>query len=287
MEVCISTRRPGPGGGGRATGATRLTPIPASRENRGPCGERPLDSVSRLVSIFDLFDAATGPIVVDEIAAALDCSVPTAYRYLRALTQAGLVAQTIDGGYGLGPRVIQLDRTMRRNDPFLVRSGEVMAEILPRVEGNLMVCAYYAGSVICIDQAWPDRTIMTSYDRGRAMPLLRGAAGKAILAHLPPHKLRNFMVNMPDEIAGAGLGKNWSEFQSTLKGIRQRGYALSVGEIDAQNGGIAAPIFDEKRKVRACLVLVNAASHFRGKRIEPLAEIIMEGAQRISLRHSP
>jgi DNA-binding IclR family transcriptional regulator len=246
-----------------------------------------LDSISRLVSIFDLFDAATGSIKIEEIAEALECSVPTAYRYLRALTGGGLVAQTINGGYGLGPRVIQLDRTMRRNDPFLLRSGDVMADILPKVEGNLMVCAYYAGSVICIDQAWPDRAIMTSYDRGRAMPLLRGAAGKAILAHLPDHRLRGLMANHADEITAAGLGKNWSEFQSTLKEIRTSGYSLSIGEVDPQNGGIAAPIFDENRKVRASLVLVNAASHFRGENIQSIADTIIDGARRISLPLAP
>ena len=115
-----------------------------------------MDTVTRLVSIFDVLEAAEGPIKIDEIAKALECSVPTAYRYLRALTSAGLAAQSVDGGYGLGARIIQLDRAMRRSDPFLIRSGEVMAELLPKVDGNLMVCAYYAGNVICIDQAWPD-----------------------------------------------------------------------------------------------------------------------------------
>ncbi|OCW56007.1 IclR family transcriptional regulator [Hoeflea olei] len=242
-----------------------------------------MDTVTRLVSIFDVLEAAEGPIKIDEIAAALECSVPTAYRYLRALTSAGLAAQTVDGGYGLGPRIIQLDRAMRRSDPFLIRSGEVMAELLPKVDGNLMVCAYYAGSVICIDQAWPDRTIMTSYDRGRAMPLLKGAAGKAILAYQPHHRLRSLMVNQADEIRSARLGRNWSEFQANLKAIRKAGYSLSIGEIDPQNGGIAAPIFDENGKVRGCLVLVNAADHFRKPGLSELADTIIDGARRISL----
>ncbi|VDS05072.1 HTH-type transcriptional repressor AllR [Devosia equisanguinis] len=244
-----------------------------------------MDTVTRLVSIFDLFDAASGPVKVDEIAAALDCSIPTAYRYLKALTGAGLASQNVDGGYGLGPRIIQLDRTMRRNDPFLVRSGEVMAELLPRLNGNLMVCAYYAGNVVCIDQAWPDRTIMTSYDRGRAMPLLRGAAGKAILAHLPHHRLRGLMADHADEILKAGLGKNWAEFSGKLKAIRSVGYSLSMGEVDPQNGGIAAPIFDENGKVRASLVLVMPAEQLRAADLEVLSSIIRDGAARIS--HPP
>lgn len=241
-----------------------------------------MDSLSRMIGIFDLFEGERTVVTVEEVAAALDCSVPTAYRYLKTLSTAGLIAPGIEGGFGLGARIIQLDRQIRLNDPLLHRAGDVMERLITEVRGNLMVCASYGKNVVCIAQAWPDRTVLTSYDRGRPMPLLRGAAGKAILAHLPDHRLRSLMLANAAEIAAAGLGKDWAEFRKTLKAIRKQGYSVSVGEVDERNAGIAAPILSPEKRSLGCLVLVVPRKEFDEATIPAIGAKLIEGARAIS-----
>ncbi len=241
-----------------------------------------MDSLSRMIGIFDLFDGDRTVVTVEEVASALDCSVPTAYRYLKTLSSAGLIAPGIEGGFGLGARIIQLDRQIRLNDPLLHRAGDVMDRLVREVHGNLMVCASYGKNVVCIAQAWPDRTVLTSYDRGRPMPLLRGAAGKAILAHLPDHRLRSLMLANAAEIAAAGLGRDWAEFRKTLKAIRKRGYSVSVGEVDERNAGIAAPILSPEKRALGCLVLVVPRTDLNEATIPDIAAKLIAGARDIS-----
>ncbi|MCX5479604.1 IclR family transcriptional regulator [Kaistia geumhonensis] len=241
-----------------------------------------MDSLSRMIGIFDLFEGERTVVTVEEVAAALDCSVPTAYRYLKTLSTAGLIAPGIEGGFGLGARIIQLDRQIRLNDPLLHRAGDVMERLIGEVRGNLMVCASYGKNVVCIAQAWPDRTVLTSYDRGRPMPLLRGAAGKAILANLPDHRLRSLMLANAAEIAAAGLGRDWAEFRKTLKAIRKQGYAVSVGEVDERNAGIAAPILSPEKRSLGCLVLVVPRKEFDEATIPDIGAKLIAGARAIS-----
>ena len=241
-----------------------------------------MDSLGRMISIFDLFDGDRTMVTVDEVAAALSCSVPTAYRYLKTLSSSGLIAPDIQGGFGLGARIIQLDRQIRLNDPLLHRSGDVMNRLIKVVHGNLMVCASYGKNVVCIAQAWPDQTVLTSYDRGRPMPLLRGAAGKAILAHLPDHRLRSLMLANAAEIAAAGLGRDWAEFRTTLKAIRKQGYSVSVGEVDTRNAGIAAPILTAEKRVIGCLVLVVPRTDLDEATIPEIAAKLIAAAREIS-----
>ncbi|WP_421916968.1 IclR family transcriptional regulator [Mesorhizobium sp.] len=241
-----------------------------------------MDSLTRMVAIFDLFDGDRTALTVEEIAAELNCSVPTAYRYLKTLSSAGLIAPDIQRGFTLGSRIIQLDRQIRLNDPLLHRAGDVMDDLITRVKGNLMVCAYYGKNVVCIAQAWPDRTVLTSYDRGRPMPLLRGAAGKAILAHLPDHRLRSLMLANAAEISAAGLGNDWASFRKTLKAIRQQGYSFSAGEVDSRNAGIAAPIFNTEKRILGSLVIVVPIADLAQDQIPVIARQIIDGAGAIS-----
>lgn len=242
-----------------------------------------MDSLQRMIAIFDMFDGDCTTVTVEEVATTLDCSVPTAYRYLKTLSAAGLIAPDMRKGFTLGARIIQLDRQIRLNDPLLHRAGDVMNGMLDDVQGNLMVCGYYGKNVVCIAQAWPDRTVLTSYDRGRPMPLLRGAAGKAILAHLPDHRLRSLMLSNAAEIAAAGLGNDWAGFRKTLRDIRKQGYSFSRGEVDSRNVGIAAPILSEDKRILGSLVIVVPSAELADDQIPVIAEKIIAGAQAISV----
>ncbi|TCG02911.1 IclR family transcriptional regulator, partial [Paraburkholderia steynii] len=75
-----------------------------------------MSSITRLLSILELF-SQTGPFVsVEDVAAKLGCSTPTAYRYVRELVDTGLLVRFTAGDYGLGPRIIKLDYHLRMSD---------------------------------------------------------------------------------------------------------------------------------------------------------------------------
>lgn len=82
-----------------------------------------------------------------------------------------------------------------------------------------------------------------SYERGRPMPMFRGASSKIIFANLPWRTVRWFVERYPTDIRAAGLGSDWETIKANLRHIRREGVLVTHGEVDSGRVGIAAPVF--------------------------------------------
>jgi DNA-binding IclR family transcriptional regulator len=180
-----------------------------------------------------------------------DRSRSTAYRYVRELCAAGLLASRPDARYALGPMIVELERLLRLTDP-LYRAG---AMVLPPLRAN--DCVYQLqelsrdDEVLCIYKEGPDelrfegRSYALNRERGLPFPLFRGAGSLAILAHLSRDRIQRTYLSNAARIAKAGLGRTWDEFRLGMSAIRRRGYAASR-RADARNMiGIAVPVLLE------------------------------------------
>lgn len=143
----------------------------------------------------------------------------------------------------LGPAIIELDRQIQMCDPMLRAARGVMADLIgyaPDV-AIILLCRLFHDRVICVHQVFgrgPHEPV--SYERGRPMPLFRGATSKIILANLPPHTLKVLFSKHAPEIAAAGLGDNWDAFKRTLAALRRDGVCITKGEVDAGRGSGSA-----------------------------------------------
>ena len=216
----------------------------------------PDGSLDKMLSVLNLFSEAKSDITHDDIVASLGCSRATAYRYLKALSTAGLITPVHGGTYVVGSRVIELDRLLRLRDPILQAARPVMVALAKRHKVNVMLCCYYGDKVMCADTEWPDPSYKSSYERGRPMPMFLGATAKSILAHLTPYQQRNLMLWHPAEIRAAGLGASWTEFRDNLRRLRKEKVVVSHGEIDPGLIGIGAPLFSGDNKVLGSLVVI-------------------------------
>ncbi len=88
-----------------------------------------MSSIAKLLSILELFSEARPFLSAEQVAAELDCSIPSAYRYLRELVESGILVRFAGGEYGLGPRIIKLDYHLRVSDPLLRAGQPIMKEL--------------------------------------------------------------------------------------------------------------------------------------------------------------
>lgn len=227
-----------------------------SDANGALAASAPDGSLDKMLSILNLFTEENSSITQENIVTSIGCSRATAYRYLKSLSNAGLIGPVHGGAYVVGSRVIELDRMLRLHDPILLAARGVMVELAKKQKVNVMLCCYYGDKVMCADTEWPDTSYKSSYERGKPMPMFLGATAKSILAHLTPYQQRNLMLWHPAEIRAAGLGHDWNEFRSNMRRIRKDGAVVSHGEIDAGLIGIGAPIFSVDEKVLGSLVAI-------------------------------
>lgn len=216
----------------------------------------------RTISVLKLFTLDRPAWTVEHAAAALGVSASSAYRYVAVLTEAGLLTQAGGGAYVLGPAFIQYDRQIQLTDPLLHAARPVMEELLRPAPpaSTVLLCRLFGDTVLCIHQeAGRSAGDPVSYERGRPMPLFRGATSKAILAWLPPRDLRRLFEAQPAEVAASGLGEDWTAFRTALARIRRAGHEVSHAELDAGRIGLAVPILDEARRVLGSLSYVIPA----------------------------
>ena len=93
----------------------------------------------------------------------------------------------------------------------------VMHELIQRApDGSaLLLCRLFHDRVMCVHQVFgrgPQEPV--SYERGRLMPLFRGATSKVILAHLPARTLKSLYEQSGGEIDQANLGDSFEEFRA-------------------------------------------------------------------------
>jgi IclR family acetate operon transcriptional repressor len=115
---------------------------------------------------------------------------------------------------------------------------------------------------------------------GRRAPLHKGAAAKALLAHLDVAE-RDAYLSALEHAEGASTAVLLA---SDLAEIRERGFAINRGELDPQVTAIGAPVFDAGDQCPASISIAwygrdDKAQH---RRIDDLAGPLLQTAQTVS-----
>jgi DNA-binding IclR family transcriptional regulator len=241
-------------------------------------------SGDRLLGALALFTIDRPQWTVEAAADQLGVSATTTYRYFKQLTAAGLISPVAGAGYTLGPAIVQMDRQIQATDPMLIAARGVMVELIQHAtEGStVLLCRLFHDRVICMHQVMgrgPQSPV--SYERGRPMPLYRGATAKVILAHLPARTLKSLFEHRADEITAAGLGKNFDDFRNALATLRRAGVCVTHSEVDPGRTGISAPIFDREHAVLGSLSLALPSARADEVLVNRLVPIVAEGARKI------
>lgn len=244
---------------------------------------RSTSSGDRMLAVLSLFTIDRSEWTVEVAAEELGVSATTAYRYFKRLTNAGLLSPVSRASYVLGPAIVQMDRQIQICDPMLRAARAVMSDLVQYApDGSvLLLCRLFHDRVMCVHQV-AGRGLLEpiSYERGRLIPLFRGATSKIILAHLPPRTLKSLFMQNAVAISDAGLGNSWDEFRQRLVTLRRAGAAVARGELDPGRVGIAAPIF-ERQAILGSLSFVLPAERTDDTLVGRLAPLTVAGAREI------
>jgi len=222
-----------------------------------------MSSLSRLLSIFNLFTQDRPAWSTEEIAQQLDCSIPTAYRYLRELTSMQLLRSASPGQYVLGTKIIELDYLIRTGDPLIQAGSGPIKQLAREVDCDVAVISLSGMSLITIHYEPSRIDMLASYGRGRQMPAFRGAMSLAVLANLSKPMLRKVYDAHQEEAQHTPGAQTLEELTQQLKAIRKAGYASSQGALDPENAGLAIPFNLAEHGIAASLGLVMPMERFR------------------------
>jgi DNA-binding IclR family transcriptional regulator len=226
-----------------------------------------------MLKVLDLFTEEAPALTADEIISRLNYSRPTGYRYVRELVSAGLLVRA-PHGYALGPRIIEFDWLIRRHDPLLTASRAAVRELARKSGCGVTQMGIYGERIVTIHYEPGPEPLEIGFDRGRPMPLFRGAPSKAILAFLPRARL--------ERLHRKHRGRGFARFLEEMQAIRKNGYAISFGELDLGKVGLGVPLFRRDRSVAGSLCLVLTRKRYEAAAHDRLVGNLLESAERIS-----
>ncbi|KAB2759871.1 IclR family transcriptional regulator [Brucella anthropi] len=212
--------------------------------------------LDRFVEILRLFDERKPDWTIQEMASAAKVPASTVYRTVRELVGQGFLDPSIEAHYRLGAAIIEFDRRLRISDPLIREGDPMLAEVLDAVQVPCVavLARLYRDQVICVaGHRTPNSVVQTSYERGRPMPLLRGATSKTILAQLPKARLAKV-------VKAAGHDRALKDDMiAGLATIRRQGYAITRSEVDTGLVGIAVPVSCPEAAINASMSLIVRA----------------------------
>ncbi|AUW57093.1 IclR family transcriptional regulator [Sphingobium sp. SCG-1] len=244
-----------------------------------------MSSSDRMLAVLSLFSLDRREVTVEEAAELLGSSLRTTYRYVRSLAAAGLLSPMRGGRYVLGPAAVQLDWLIRNTDPLTSAAGPAMSILANTVQipAVILLCRLYKNQVMCISQlASGLPPFASSYQRGRPIPLFRGAASKSILASMPKRLVRQFYSQHREEMAASGLGVSLLEVHATLSQIREAGVCTTSSELDVGLTGLAAPLIGADSLPVGSLSIVVAEAKLTPDLETSVKHLLKAGANQVS-----
>jgi DNA-binding IclR family transcriptional regulator len=232
------------------------------------------NSLTKMVSVLDLIEESSAGLTFEQMLESMKLSRATLYRYIRVLSEAGLIVSLPNFGYTLGPRVAELDLKMRTQDPLIAAAVPVMAELARTVPGVVLLCRKYRDKVLCVHQEGSSSAFRSGYERGQDRPLFRGSASRIILAYADARTVARLYADRSEEFAQAELGSTLDEVKTRLAQIRHAGWDTTTAQITPGVTGIAAPLFDSKGTIAGSLSVTLSANSLRPGDLAQMSERI-------------
>ena len=243
---------------------------------------KPTNSLERVLAVLEVFSEQRLEWMPEDLMLHLGYSRPTLYRYLKVLKDAGFLMSTRNSGVTLGPKVVEMDYLARRSDALMMLSQPHLKTLTSAYSCTAMLLRWYGNKILCVISESSARNPISSYPRGRPMPLGRGAIARSIMAHLPRPRLLPLVERNLDDLRAVGLGASVEDVLQSLKKVRKAGYAVAYGEVTPGAVGIAAPILDDRRSPIASICVTIAGNLVTGSLIDRIGADVKTVAADIS-----
>ena len=243
---------------------------------------KPTNSLERVLAVLEVFSEQRLEWMPEDLMQHLGYSRPTLYRYLKVLKDAGFLMSTRNSGVTLGPKVVEMDYLARRSDALMMLSQPHLTTLTSAYSCTAMLLRWYGNKILCVISESSAKNPISSYPRGRPMPLGRGAIARSIMAHLPRPRLLPLVERNLADLRAVGLGASVEDVLQSLKKVRKAGYAVAYGEVTPGAVGIAAPILDDRRAPIASICVTIAGNLVTGSLIDRIGADVKKVAYDIS-----
>ena len=252
---------------------------------RKPTGktEAAVQSVDRALLVLEIL-ATLGHAGVTEIAAELGVHKSTVSRLIAVLESRGYVEQATERGkYRLGFTISRLARASSGHLDLVKLSQDVCDMLAPEVGETTNLAILDEDRIVNIVETIGPEQISLRTWVGQSCPAHATSSGKVLLAGLDAQDLRGRLAATLESFT-ANTVVTLADLERELAGVRERGWACVVEELEVGLNAVSAPIYDAGSNVIAALSVSGPAYRLSPDRFPEIAKQTTAAAEVISRR---
>jgi len=233
-------------------------------------------AVDRIFSVLDAFAPDRPKLTLQEISDRIELSKATTFRLVNSLSDAGYLVRLDDQRYCLSMKLVKLAGVVASGLSVRDIAHPFMQEIGRETGETVSLNTVVGTDRVCIDVVESSARIMHIVNLGEHAPLLYGATGKTLLAHLPDDEQSVIVKTLP-----RGAPFTQAELKAELAKIRKQGYTVTAGERVPGSVAISVVIFDINDRGKYCLTLTGPESRMK-QRHEQNLDCMLQAQRDIS-----
>ncbi|GGI46723.1 IclR family pca regulon transcriptional regulator [Agromyces flavus] len=225
-----------------------------------------MQSLARGLAVIRAFDSEHAELSLSDVARRTGLTRAAARRFLLTLTTLGYV-HAADGVFSLTPRVLELGFSYL-SALSLPEIAQPHLERLSRTVGESVSAAVLDGDEIVYVARVPTRRIMSvRITIGTRFPAAATSMGRVLLAGLDERRLADLLDHGLPEPRTDRTIVDAAALRRELEKVREQGWALVDGELEAGLRSVAAPLHGSGGRVVAAINVSTSATRDSVERI--------------------
>jgi len=208
----------------------------------------------------------------------------TVHGVLSTLVQYRYAEQSEETGrYRLGIRFFELGNKVGKMWDIRSIAIPYMQKLNAELGEMVQLGTEDRGEMLYLEKLDSTHLIRIVSEIGGRLPIHCTGLGKAMLAYMPPLKVKKIIREHGLTSYTANTITHPAALERELQSIREKGYAIDDGEIMLGLRCVAAPIFDGKGQVKYALSISGMQGNLEGAKLERIKNHVVKAAAAISL----
>src|ERR1700761_1001677 len=239
------------------------------------------DSVSKSLRILQLL-ACHESMRVTELSRELDVAPSTAHRLLNIMRSHDFVEQdAASPRYRLGPAALKLGRHTHGQANLLPVSHPHLVRLSADLDETVNLVVLDGPDALFLDGVQSRQPLRVATRTGARLPAYATAGGKVLLAHMPYQSLRSLYPDDLRRVTRFTL-PDVEALRYDLQKVRERGYALNLGEHLTEFYAIGVPVCGEEGWPVAAVTAAGPVTRWNRRALRALAPVLTRTAAEIT-----